>query len=220
VEFVAVFCALGSLLLAGGLAAVIVGVSRRARRRLEALELWATRNGWTPTQRPQAEWYRFLPGSDRRGVSLALTGTVRGRMVSVAEYSYTETSYDAGATTSSSTTHRFVVVVVRLGRPYPWISVETRGTLSKLGRKLFGDSQAATGDEEFDRRFRISTREPAVARQVVGRQLIAAHLAGAVPAWTVSGHELLTYRDGSIDVPEHVPAFAEPALRVADLLGR
>jgi hypothetical protein len=161
----------------------------------------------------------LLPGRNRRGVAQALSGTVRGRPVSVAEYAYTTTSTDS-ENRSTSTTHRYVVVVVGLGRPYPWIAVESRGALSKLGRKLFGDGQAATGNDEFDRRFRVATKEPAVARQVVGPQLMAAHLAGAVPTWTVSGHELLTYREGSIAQPEQVPALAEPALRIADLLGR
>ena len=113
-----------------------------------------------------------------------------------------------------------VVVVVRLGRPYPLIAVDSRGAFSKLGRKLFGDGQAATGNDEFDRRFRIATKEPAIARQVVGPQLIAAHLAGTVPAWTVSGPELLTYREGTIDRPDRIPVLAEPTLRIADLLGR
>jgi hypothetical protein len=212
-------CVLVALALAGLLTTAIIRSVRAARRRREAFQGWAAATGWTLTLRPQTEWYRLLPGRDRRGVAQALSGTVRGRPVSVAEYAYTTTSTDS-ENRSTSTTHRYVVVVVGLGRPYPWIAVEKRGAFSKLGRKLFGEGQAATGNDEFDRRFRIATREPAIARQVVGPHLIAAHLAGAVPAWTVSGHELLIYREGTIARPDQVPALAEPALRIADLLGR
>ena len=218
VKAVEPFCVLAAVVVGGLLAVLIVVTVRQARRREQMFRQWATRAGWTLTERPQTGWYRFLPGGNRYGVSRALSGTVRGRPVTVAEYTHRERRVIGE--TSSISTHRYVVVVVRLGRPYPLIAVDSRGAFSKLGRKLFGDGQAATGNDEFDRRFRIATKEPAIARQVVGPQLIAAHLAGTVPAWTVSGLELLTYREGTIDRPDRIPVLAEPTLRIADLLGR
>jgi hypothetical protein len=196
---------------------------RRERRRREALRQWATQHGWTYTERPATEWGRRLPGRSRRGVSLALSGVVNGYPVSVADYSYTETSTSTtgtDSTRSSSTTYHFVVVVVRLPRPGPTIEVRQRHGLGKLGRRIFGDPATALGNEAFDRAFRIITKDPATARQMVGPLLAGEHVAGRVPPWSLHGAELLTYQRGRLSEPAHIPGLAAPLVRVATLLGR
>jgi hypothetical protein len=147
-------------------------------------------------------------------VTLALSGTVRGRPVSVAEYRIFMYPYGGGVPPD------WVVVVVWLDRSYPSIAVKSRGALSRPRRRLSGDPQATTGDDEFDHQFKVVTDDRAVARSLIGRQLIAAHLAGTVPTWSLAGHELLTYREGHIDVADQIPALAEPLTQVADLLAR
>ncbi len=201
--------------------------ARRERERRERLRHWATRYEWAYVERPAVDWTARLPGRNRRGVSLLLSGVLDGHPVSVAEYSYTEThtstTHNASGTTStstSSTTHHFVVVVVRLPRPGPSVEVVPRHGLSKLGRALFGDRPTALGYEPFDRAFRIAAKDPGAARYLVGPALAGEHIAGRVPAWSLHGTELVTYRSGRLGPPEQIPDLVAPLLRVATLLGR
>jgi hypothetical protein len=206
------------LLVAGAVALLVVLNRRQQRRRREALWAWAAGHGWQVGFQPQHEWYRRLPGSGRRGVSVALYGQVRGWRVAVGEYSYTETT-TVGEQTSSQT-HRFVVTVVWLARPYPSIAVQRRGAMSKLGRALFGPGQVVTGNPDFDRAFRIDTKDAALARHLIGPPLVHAHLAGAVPPWSLVGDELLMYQPGRLTDLDAIPALAGQLTVVADLLGR
>jgi hypothetical protein len=203
--------------------AAVVSV-RGERRRRDTLRRWADTHGWAYVERPSVDWWRRLPGYDRRGVTLMLSGIIDGFAVSVAEYAYTETRTSttpgSDSTTSTRTTHRFVVVVVRLPWAGPTVEVVSRHGLSKLGRALFGDRATALGYEPFDRAFRIASKDPDGARRLIGRRLADAHLAGWVPAWSLRGAELLTYRSGWLGEPDRIPETAAPLVRVATLLGR
>jgi hypothetical protein len=207
---------------------VVLGVLsvRQSRARMAALKDWALRNEWTVTWRPPVTWGNRMPGRNRRGVTLAVSGMINGRPVTIAEYSYTTstttTTGSAGTggptTRSSTTTHRYVVLVVRLSRSYPSVGVYHRGALSRLGRSLFGDKSTALGEEEFDRAFRVTADQPGLVSTVLSRDLVAAHLAGQVPEWSVEGTELMTYRAGSIAEPGAIPGEFAPLLVVADLI--
>ncbi|MEH1130656.1 hypothetical protein [Micromonospora sp. CPCC 206061] len=214
------------LLIAFVVVATVLGV-RHERRRRAALRDWARRHGWRYVEEPRVDWMSRMPGTSRRRVTLALTGVLNGREVTVADYSYirSSTSTTTGAdghssTSTSSTTHHFVVVVVSLPEPGPTLAVERRGGLSKLGRAILGDKPTALGDEQFDSKFRLTGPDPDTIRRYVGPALVAEHIAGRVPPWSLYGSQLLTYYEGSIDDPERIPAFAEPLVRVAHLLGR
>jgi hypothetical protein len=200
---------------------IVVSV-RKDRRRRAALREWAARHGWTYTEEPSAEWARRLPGTRRRGLTLMLSGVVDGYPVSVADYYYqTESTSGTGAQSSTSTTnHYLVVVAVRLGREGPTVGVAPRHGLSKLGRAIFGEGKSATGYEPFDRDFKVTARDPAAARQLVGPALAAEHLAGRVPAWSLKGNDLLTFHQGRLTDPARIPALVGPLVRVATLLGR
>jgi hypothetical protein len=209
---------------------IVVGIVvsvRRERRRREGLRLWAAQFGWTYLERPSTDWGDRLPGRNRRGVSLMLSGVVEGYPVSVADYQYTETStsttQNASGTSSTSTssrTYHFIVVVVRLARPGPTVAVQPRGGLSKFGRAVFGDRASALGYEPFDQRFKVVTKDPAAGRHLIGPLLANEHVAGRVPAWSLRGAELLTFERGRLGDPARIPALAAPAVRVAGLLGR
>jgi hypothetical protein len=202
--------------------------ARRERERREALRQWAARHRWTYEERPAAPgWTSRLPGRDRRGVSLMLTGVVGGYPVGVAEYSYTDTSTSttrsadgSSSTSTSSTTYHYVVVVVRLPRAGPSVEVQPRHALSKLGRAVFGDRATALGHEPFDRAFRVGAKDPRAVRQLIGPALVEEHVAGRVPAWSLDGADLLTYRNGRLDGSEGVADRAAPLVWVATLLGR
>jgi hypothetical protein len=160
-----------------------------------------------------------LPGRNRRGVSLLISGVVSGRPVSVAEYSYRTSSRNSDGT-DSTTTHHYIVTGVRLDTQYAPIAVVSRGALSRLGRNVFGDNAAATGHDGFDREFRVDTKDPALARTLLGPALIAEHLADRVPDWSLAGLDLLTWQPGQIKDPDQIATLAARLVRVTELMGR
>lgn len=185
---------------------------RRQRQRWEQLREWAGRNGWRITSRPAVEWWRRLPGKNAKGVTLLLSGTVRNRPVYLAEYEVTDLAPDGtGGTTPN--THHHTVVVVPLRRPLPEITVEPRRALSRLlGR------DAGTGDQAFDKAFRIHTPAPQAIPSWCTPQLRAAHASGHVLVpWSVQGVELLHHTPGRLDVTQ-AGAYAQSVAWLADAL--
>ncbi|MFI5495618.1 hypothetical protein [Actinoplanes sp. NPDC051859] len=189
---------------------------RRERDRRQALDLWAAARGWTVVVKPAVDWGSRLPGRNRRGVTLALTGPLWGRRASVADYSYTEVTSTGGADGTKTTTHHFTVLVVHLDRPSPLLGVAPRGTLDRWGRALFG-AGATLGHEEFDRAFRV-VGDPGASPYPLSPALLAAHVAGAAPSWTVSGTDLVTCTPGRLKDPQTIPYLLGSLYRVADLL--
>ncbi|MGA5299225.1 hypothetical protein ACPCHT_04820 [Nucisporomicrobium flavum] len=201
----------------------VVAGRRRERERREALHRWVAAHGWTIVPNPAVDWSERLPGRNRRGVTLALTGALWGRRASVADYSHTvttstTTSDGQGGTThgTQSTTHHYTVLVVHLDRPSPYLGIQPRGTLSKWGRALFGTG-TALGHEQFDKHFQV-VGEPGASPYPLSAALLAAHVAGAVPVWTLQGTDLLAMTTGRLRDPETIPQLLGPLYRVADLL--
>jgi hypothetical protein len=202
------------------LVVLIVASVRRERARQRRIRGWAAHHGWMVTSRPALDWASRLPGQHRRGVSLMVSGTARGWHVGVAEYSYTTESMADSRGSRSTTTHHLLVTAVRVTASYPPIAVHARGGLSRLGRAMFGDNAAATGHDAFDRRFRVSTKDPRLSSALLGPALITEHLAGRVPEWSLAGDDLLTWRSGHLKDPRQIPELVAPLVRVAGLLGR
>jgi hypothetical protein len=207
------------LVVALTIAAVIAG-RRRERRRTDRLQAWARQNGWTVIPHPAVHWGARLPGGNRRGVTVAVSGAVSGRPVSVAEYvatvAQTTSAPDGmgGTTTSTTTTtHHYTAAVAALSRPMPYVAVERRGRVSRLARAVLGPGETASGNADFDRAFRIRTAEPAGVRRWCTPALIDAHLRGQMPDWSVTGTEVLTFRAGRLD-PSTIP---DEAARIAFL---
>jgi hypothetical protein len=202
------------------LIALTVWRARQERAREAEISQWAASRGWTVTPKAGAiEWTSRLPGTNRRGVSLILSGTVSGWPVRVAEYSYTTTSSSGPDGASSSTTHRYVVTAVRLAAWYAPVAVQPRGGISRLGKAIFGDNAAATGHPDFDRQVRVDTKDPATSHALVGPALIAEHLAGQIPAWSLAGQDLFAWQEGKITDPSRIEPPAAGLIRVATLIG-
>jgi hypothetical protein len=197
---------------------------RRERRRGDRLRSWAQHHGWVVVEHPAVDWGRRLPGGNRAGVTVLLSTVVRGRRVSVAEYTVTDVQITsvpdgAGGTTPSTTTntHHYTITVALLTRPMPDTTVEPRPKLSRLARAVTGTGETSTGDARFDRAFRIRTAEPAAIRFWCTRPLIDAHLHRRVPAWSVHGTELMAYHPGRLD-PATIAQHADPVIYLAALL--
>ncbi|MTE12477.1 hypothetical protein [Nocardia aurantiaca] len=201
------------------LLAVLLPIAVLAERdRKRRLHEWAKANGWTFQERSSAPWTTRLPGRNRRGLGVTLTGIVNGRWVTVAEYRYETTSSTGESTTAK--THRYIAVLVLLDRAHPSLAVRERGMMSQFGRALFGDKPTATGNVMFDARFRIDAADAGYAKAMVGPHLVAAHIAGAVPQWSLVGNELLGFTPaGKLKDPNLIPWYAGQLSRVADLLG-
>ena len=223
-QAVLVGAALFCVLVIGLVTLATIAARRRERRRDERLREWAAANGWTVTQRPAVDWGRRLPGGNRGGIGVTLSGVVRGRRLSVAEYAVTETQTTSapdgvgGTTTSTTTTtHHYTVVVALLTRPMPETAVTARPGLSRLARTLTRAGENATGHPGFDRAFRVRTTDPAAVRVWCTGTLVDAHLGGRVPPWSVHGVELLTYQPGRLD-PATITRHTDPVVHLAALL--
>lgn len=219
----AIFVLFGGLLIAILPVVIVVSVvaHRNERERRRRIAQWATDNGWSVVQDPAVDWKRQLPGGRRGRVPLLVHAWLGDFTVAVADYNHTTVSSTPdgrGGSTMTTTTHHLLVTTIRLPHRYPAITITPRGAFSRLGRTMFGDGATATGHAEFDRRFRIRTRHPDLARDLVGPALIAEHLAGSVPVWSLADHDLLAVQQGRLADPEQIPALVEPLRQVAHLL--
>jgi hypothetical protein len=221
---ICLFCVLAIVVLLGALIAISVRRSRHDRERWAFLLHQAHQQGWIISHHPHVDWTARLPGQNSGGVSVAISGIVDGRPVAAAEYSYTTSSVTmvSNSPVATSQTHEFVVFIVWMPPEQRHLSVqvERRTGVSKLGRQIFGDSPSATGHDEFDHKFKIVSQPPELARRLVGPALIAEHLAGHVPTWSLHNGTLLTYMPGRLQDPTAIPALTAPLARVAALLGR
>jgi hypothetical protein len=182
-------------------------------RRWAQLRAWAHANAWTIVAKPVVDWGARLPGGNKHGVTLALTGSVGGRRTSVGEYSFEESVTTRAGTTI--TTHEYVVLVLHLDRPSGYLGVLPCEVLERWGRSLLGVG-APLGDDAFDDRHRV-VGDPATAAYELPGELVAAHIAGAVPPWTLYGTELVTWYPGRIDL-DHLGEQVGPLHLVARLL--
>ncbi|MFI7599175.1 hypothetical protein [Actinoplanes sp. NPDC049681] len=198
------------------LALVVVAAvfgSRRRRREQDRMRQWAARKGWTFTAHPHVDWGRQLPGGNRNGIDYAFSTVLRGRPVTVAQYSVTEAS--DGTTTN---THYPIVTVAVLKRSFPSVEVTARARASRLKSALFGGGETATGNPDFDRNFRVRTTAPAAMRHWLSPSLIAAQLGGQVPStWNMQGTELFYHRPGRLELDE-IADHAIALTPLADLL--
>src|SRR4051812_38791971 len=211
----------GVVVCVSGFIALIIVVAVRARRkeraRQEALQRWAMQADFRYVLKPEVDWGRRMPGQNRRGVTLCLSGALAGRPVTIAEYQYSTTS-TSGDGSSTTTTHYFVLTMARLRRPAPTVAVYRRGAMSKFGRALFGDRATAIGYEPFDSVYRVKAPDSRSVPAVVRGDLVREHLAGRLPDWSVHEHDVLTFREGRIGDPATIPAQLAPVMRVADLI--
>jgi hypothetical protein len=216
--------AAGACLAAVALLLVLLTVAgrRRVRRRWAELRRWAGANGWTLVSKPVVDWGSRLPGGNKHGVSFALYGEMWDRPCGVGEYSFSETRTTStrggnGGTTigTTTTTHQYVVVVLHLDRPSAYLGVQPRSVLSRWGHTLFGLG-SSIGHERFDKQFRV-VGDPPAAAYPLSSALVAAHVEGTVPPWTLYGADLMTWYPGRIDLAR-VPALVGPLRHVATML--
>lgn len=209
---------------------VVLGAaaSRQDRRYRAGLADWATARGWTCREGGGGEWTTLLPTGDGRcGVRLQLDGSRSGRRVTVAHYWYQTThtsshrdSHGHRRTTTSTTTHALAVIVVWLAARYPAMGLQDRGLGLgwglALSRAVGREPPNLTGNEQFDRRYRIRAAAPGVSA-LVTPQVINAYLTSDLPPWRLDGNQLVITWPGRIRVDE-VDAEIGKALWITGLL--
>jgi hypothetical protein len=187
-----------------GLAVLLVVVARRrARERHEGMTAYAAQREWrlhpsAPHLTGRFEGDPFGRGS-RRSATNSLEGTYEGRHVVAFDYSYVTESDD------SSSTHRFSVVAMHLGRPgltVPRLQVSPQGSFGRFFSGLFG-TDLLVGHPGFDDAFHVRTDSPELARDVLHPGMV--ELLGRLQdrAWRLQGDSLLMFRPGR-HTPEEI----------------
>ncbi|BCJ75035.1 hypothetical protein CS0771_45790 [Catellatospora sp. IY07-71] len=204
-------------------AVVSAAVGRaRDRRYVEGVASWAASLGWRYREGGGGTWTSRLPRGVRSGVRLLVEGSRDGFPVTVAHYWWEtreqRTRQENGHTRWETVTvhHAATVHVVHLPAQQPTVAVNPRGLGSKMARGLGLSGVVEVGVEEFDRRFRVDTQDPA-GRALITAALIQAHIAGAVPVWSVDGRDLIGVQNHALKTDTVLP-FLDSLLRVAKLL--
>jgi len=146
-------------------------------------------------------------------VEFAVYGLVDGRPVGIAECAFSGPSNNSGSPAGP-----FVLLMAELRQPARTVAVHRRAAWEKNDRRRALDRPTFVGVEDFDREYRIVTPDPRAARAVVGPALIAAHLTGRLPDWSVQGTEVLICRPGHIGAFTRIPGQFKSIMRVADLI--
>jgi len=199
-------------------AAVVVVLGRlRAGEAMATLESWARTSGWTIERQPDTGWTRRVSGRDDDRVTFAVRGVVDGRAVAVAEYHYSK-AYN-GALGRRGQTYDRVLLVAQLRRPARTVAVSRRKSWQRSQHFMERDRPTSVGVEAFDLEYRVEAPDVRAVRMVIGEHLIAEHIAGRLPDWSVEGTEVLTYRDGRLGGDlSGIPTQFSAILRVAELI--
>jgi hypothetical protein len=189
-----------------------VRASRRAEERRAGLAGYAAHREWEYRAEDPSLVSRFTSapfgrGSSRRATNVLL-GRHDGRSFVAFDYSFV-TSSSSGDTTSS-TTHRYSVLALHVGRSVPALSVAPSGTMSRLFNALT-NSDIPVGDPEFDRAFTVKSPVPEFARDVLHPGMLEVLRHHPDLAWRLEGDSMLVLRPG-----EHGPQEVEAKLHFMD----
>lgn len=220
--------------------AVVVALNHAVERRYSrTVAEWAAARGWRFREGGGGAWASRLPKGVRSGVRLEVEGTVTGVAhtypVTVAHYWWQtqhqqavqharqvmvgkqyQTKWETRWETRT-VTHDLTVHVVRLPRPVPQIAVEPRGLGSRAARSVGLSGGRETGDDQFDRKFKVETAAGPAESFQLPAALLRAHCDDAVPLWSAHGHELLSTQDHKLR-PATIDDFTRRLVRVADSL--
>ncbi|EFV14848.1 hypothetical protein HMPREF9336_00298 [Segniliparus rugosus ATCC BAA-974] len=204
------FTALAVISLIGGLVFLAVKQVKDAQRRRQAEMAYnwefARQAGWRYAPEVGGLWRRYsgppFGRGDRRRAYDVFSGQHRGRPFTAFEYSYqitTETG--SGDTRSTTTTYRFMVVVVATPAWRPTLQVTLEGVGSKIAG-FFGSRDLQLESKAFNDRFLIATDNPRFAYDVLAPTTMEWMLAdwrfGMWP-FRFAGAELATWSPGRLD---------------------
>jgi hypothetical protein len=197
-------------LVAGVVLILLVWQYDQARK--SGLRKWALANDWRYVRRPAIDWSGRVRDGFTGPVAFALYGVVAGRPVAIAE------CFLSKQNSAKQEPEPFVLLMAGLREPVPAVAVHRRLDWERTERRLALDRPTFVGDDVFDQEYRVVAPDSAAARAVVGPALIAAHVAGKLPDWSVRGTEVLTYRAGDVGMFTSIPNQFTSVMLIADLI--
>jgi len=168
------------------------------RRRVRTLAAWAALNGWEyRASAPQlTECWQGRPfgvGTSRRATEV-LSGTWQGRPATSFLYRYTEKSGD------NRQTHSFHVLTLTLPAFLPTLELTPEGLGTRLA-KVIGGQDLQFESEDFNQAWRVTSRMPRFASDVVHPRLMERLLRpGSRTNLRIEGTEILTWSAGTTDL--------------------
>jgi hypothetical protein len=88
------------------------------------------------------------------------------------DYQYSRYGYSARTGSSTEHTFEFSCAVVSVPGSLPSLCIDREGAMSRLARAI-GIEDVETGDEAFDREFKVRAEDPAAARDLLTTDLRA-----------------------------------------------
>jgi hypothetical protein len=195
------FFLLGVLVVAG--LAIYAAIANSKRR--ERLFAAATARGWTYTaEQPElvSRWTGTPFGrGDSRHAREVLSGSWRGAGFWAFTYSYETSSTDSkGARTT--TTHRYAVTALALPAYLPTLEVAPESLMGRFSQAVGIGSDIDVESEDFNRTFRVESRDRKFASDVLTPRLVEALLAGPRDPWRIEGPCILTWDTGTVEVEQ------------------
>jgi hypothetical protein len=197
---------------------------RRGRRASEREKLAASR-GWRFAASDETVLTRWRGDPfDRRGDKRQAFGVVRGVVSGVA---FTAFDYRRRTTAVRNAPDEYETVTVwamRLPGPLPGVRMLRQRPVGGLRGKVLEKLDARvvslpTGDEDFDRHFTVTSRQPEFVKELFTPELIGWLREHKIQNWRIEGQDLLHYRDGQLrrTKPTELEVTAE---RLAELITR
>jgi hypothetical protein len=185
-----------------GTVAVLAYVADSKRR--ERLFAAATARGWTyaPEMRELVDRWTGTPfgrGDSRRARDV-LSGVWQGREFVAFTYSF-ETSSGSG-TDRSTTTHRYGVAVLSLPAFLPTLEVCPESFVHRALDAVGISDDLEMESEDFNRAFRVSSRDPKFASDVLSARVMERLLAGPRTPWRIEGTTVLSWDDGALEIAD------------------
>jgi hypothetical protein len=196
--------AAGPLLLVVLVIAVVAVVAVLAyqadQKRRALLQGFALSNRWTYTARDDSWCERFVgtpfgEGDNRRATNI-LAGDNAGSPMVAFDYVYETHSTDSKGN-RSTTHHRFAVCSLQMRAPLPGLQLTPESAFSRLAGHLgFGDVELES--EDFNRRYRVTARDPKFASDVLHPRTMALLLSRPALNLRLLDVEALSWESGRL----------------------
>ena len=173
---------------------------RKDQRRRQALQTWAAKNGYSyvPEDDRWCERWNGNPfgeGDHRRAKNI-VTGTAKAPFAAF-DYSYQTHSSD-GRGGSSTTTHHYAVTALEFSTFLPTLQVTPENMFTRIGHSL-GLDDIDLESEDFNRRFRVHANDRKFASDVLTPRTMQALLARPALSWRITGTDILSWAEGSLN---------------------
>jgi hypothetical protein len=172
------------------------------QRRREQLMAFCRSKGWSFAPEDPSlvgRWTGTPFGQgERRRARQVVTGTDRARSMVAFDYSYVTSSTDSKGQ-RSETTHRFAVVVLALPTWLPRLQLTPESLLSRAAAAVGLDPDIELESEDFNRRYRVSARQPKFASDVLTPRTMQALLARPATAMRIDGNVLMSWEGGQLE---------------------